>query len=171
MVLCHVYEKYFKTVQVLIRKNSGTYEDAQEIFQEAMIRIYRKTFDPDFYLTCAFSTYLYSVARFLWLKELAKKSKRRLIVDEKVKYDIMDTDNLSESEQKCVRAYFKLFNNLSNECKRILHLHFNKVPIAEITTMLKHSSHHQTMDKKYRCKKRLIKSVSNHPMIKLFLYG
>ena len=170
LVLCYVYENYFKIVRVLITKNNGSYEDAQDIFQEALVRIYKKSLNPEFELTCAFSTFLYSVARYLWLKELERR-RRMLIPEGDVKFDVMDTDNLSEGEMKCIKAYAMLFNRLSEECKRILHLHFNKIPINEITTILNLSSAQQTMDKKYRCKKRLINAVTNHPALKLFLYG
>ena len=57
-------------VQTFILNNSGTSDDAKDIFQEAMIVLYEKVRSGSFELNCQIKTYVYSVCRRLWLKRL-----------------------------------------------------------------------------------------------------
>ena len=62
-----IYKDNFKMVQSLIINNNGTYDDARDIFQEAMITLYDKAKSDSFVLTSQIKTYIYSVCRRLWL--------------------------------------------------------------------------------------------------------
>ena len=57
-------------VQAFILNNNGTYDDARDIFQEAMITLYEKAKSESFVLTSQIKTYIYSVCKRLWLKRL-----------------------------------------------------------------------------------------------------
>ncbi|HET6996503.1 MAG TPA: sigma factor, partial [Chitinophagaceae bacterium] len=57
----------------IVVSNGGNAQDAEDIFQEALIIVCRKVKDPGFQLTAQLSTYLYSVSRFLWKDELRKR--------------------------------------------------------------------------------------------------
>ena len=74
-VLDYVYQNYFEQIKNFINKNSGSDEDAQDIYQDAVLVIYQKIKKDNLTLTCSFNTYLYSVCRLLWLKQLEKRKK------------------------------------------------------------------------------------------------
>ena len=57
-------------VQNFIINNNGSYDDARDIFQEAMIALYEKAKSDSFVLTSKISTYVYSICRRLWFKRL-----------------------------------------------------------------------------------------------------
>ncbi len=59
-VLYFVYNKFFKDIKYYITRNTGDEEDARDIFQEALIVIYRQIKEQSLALTCTFKTYLYS---------------------------------------------------------------------------------------------------------------
>jgi DNA-directed RNA polymerase specialized sigma24 family protein len=63
---------FFPAARKMILRNGGTGQDAEDIFQEALIVFCRRIEDPDFQLTSKPSTYLFSVCRFLWKDELKK---------------------------------------------------------------------------------------------------
>jgi DNA-directed RNA polymerase specialized sigma24 family protein len=68
-----VYKENYALIQYFVINNNGTEDDARDIFQEAMMVFYEKAKSPDFELTCQIKTYLYSVARRLWLKKLKRR--------------------------------------------------------------------------------------------------
>src|SRR3978361_2309087 len=53
-----------------ILNNNGSYDEAKDIFQEAMIILYQKAKSDSFVLTSQIKTYVYSICRRLWLKRL-----------------------------------------------------------------------------------------------------
>ncbi|MFY7965429.1 MAG: RNA polymerase sigma factor [Chitinophagaceae bacterium] len=70
-----IYKQNYNMVQSFILNNNGTYDEARDIFQEAMIALYEKTKSESFVLTCKINTYVYSVCRRLWLKRLQQLGK------------------------------------------------------------------------------------------------
>ena len=73
IVLQYIYKNFYSKINFFIKKNSGDDDDANDIFQEAIIIIFRKLKANELVLDCTFETYLYSVCRFLWLKQLEKR--------------------------------------------------------------------------------------------------
>ena len=65
----------------MVLKNNGTEEEAQDIYQDALIVFWEKVVKDELTLTAKISTYLYSICYNLWLKELDRK--RRLSHEEK----------------------------------------------------------------------------------------
>ena len=70
-----IYKNNFKMVQAFILNNNGTYDDAKDVFQEAIITLYEKAKSESFVLTSQIKTYVYSVCRRLWLKRLQQMGK------------------------------------------------------------------------------------------------
>ncbi|MGG2339458.1 RNA polymerase sigma factor, partial [Salmonella enterica] len=65
-----IYKDNFNMVQAYVLNNNGSYDEARDIFQEAMIALYEKAQNESFVLTCQIKTYIYSICRRLWLKRL-----------------------------------------------------------------------------------------------------
>ena len=58
-VLQYIYKNSFNPIKQLILSNAGAENDAEDIFQEALIIIFRKLKEEqDFQLTAAFNTYI-----------------------------------------------------------------------------------------------------------------
>ncbi len=68
-----VLYKHFPMMRNLVTSRGGTAQDAEDVFQEALIILCRKAAQPGFTLTAQLSTYLFSVCRFLWNDELKKR--------------------------------------------------------------------------------------------------
>jgi RNA polymerase sigma factor (sigma-70 family) len=70
-----LYRQHYPMVAQLVRTNSGSDDEAKDIYQEAVIVFYEKAKQPSFVLTCQVKTYLYAVSRRLWLKRLAERNR------------------------------------------------------------------------------------------------
>jgi RNA polymerase sigma factor (sigma-70 family) len=167
-VLEYVYKKYFPIVRFFVIKNSGTDDDAKDVFQEAIILIYKKLIDGSLDLTCTFKTYLYSVGRLLWLRQLEKKKVRKEVVTDNqvfIRVDDNDFEGLV-TEQEQYRIYQKHFQLLHKDCQEILRLFLQKVPLKEIAQMMSIKSDKYLKKRKYACKEALIKRIQNDPEYK-----
>ena len=56
-----IYKENFNMVQSFILNNNGSYDEARDVFQEAMIALYEKAQTESFVLTCQIKTYIYSI--------------------------------------------------------------------------------------------------------------
>jgi RNA polymerase sigma factor (sigma-70 family) len=163
-VLEYVYKKYFPVVRFFVIKNSGTDEDAKDVFQEAVIILYKKLKDGSLDLTCAFKTYLYSVCRILWLRQLEKKKVRNEVVSDNQVFIQLDEDVEGlAAEQEQFRIYQKHFKLLHKDCQDILQLFLKKVSLKEIAQKMNIKSDKYLKKRKYDCKEALIKRIQNDP--------
>jgi RNA polymerase sigma factor (sigma-70 family) len=166
-VLNFIYRKYFPEIRFFVIKNSGSDEDAQDVFQEAIIIIYKKLRDGVLDLTCSFKTYLYSVCRIVWLKQLEKrKIKKDGFSDNQVFVDLQEGVDEMAEEQERYKLYQKHFQTLHVDCQTILKLFLEKVPLKEIANRMNINSEKYLKKRKFQCKEILVKRIQNDPNFK-----
>jgi RNA polymerase sigma factor (sigma-70 family) len=166
-VLLELYTSYFPQVRHYIMSNSGNIFDAEDIFQDALVLIYIKIRKNTLFLSSTFGTYLNGIVHFLWLKELERK--RRYFGT-----SLNTAENLAGDED-FLQDYIKMekrkliidhFNELNEECKKILDLYIKETPIDCITALMGYRSDQYTRNRRTSCKERLIKSIWNNPRFK-----
>jgi DNA-directed RNA polymerase specialized sigma24 family protein len=72
--LKELYQNHYTMIVKLILSNSGTEQEAKDVYQDGVIAFYEKLQQKNFSLTCQIKTYLYAVCRRLWLKGLPKRN-------------------------------------------------------------------------------------------------
>jgi RNA polymerase sigma factor (sigma-70 family) len=173
-VLLHIYKTYYNRISSLIIRNSGNEDDANDVFQEAIIVIFRKLKEDNLTLIdCAFETYLYSVCRLLWLKQLEKKRKNIVQLEDVMQYSesIYDSDmfELIKKNER-YRLYQGHFEELGQECQKILRLFFDKVPLKKIAEIMGLSSEGYAKKRKHQCKEILVKKIKQDEEFKNYFY-
>lgn len=161
-VLKEYYVLYFQNVRRYVLSNSGSEEDARDLFQDVLMVLFQKTRNKSFALSCSMGTFVYSVSRRLWLKEL---SRRRKISHESLDHeDYIDLDSdiemISDKNERMV-FYKVCFEQLSEACRKVLALSAEGCSIAEITVLMGYTSEQYTRNRRYRCKQYLIDQVKH----------
>lgn len=163
IVLKHIYKSYYHKINAFVCNNNGDNNDANDVFQEAIIIIYRKLKEQNLTLeSCAFETYLYSVCRLLWLKQLEKKKNSIVNVYDIHEYsDVIHDDGINEIAQK--NEKYKLFQDhfkkLGKDCQKILQLFFDKVPLKQVAEIMGLTSENYAKKRKHQCKEYLVRSI------------
>ena len=174
VVLQYIYKNFYSKINFFIKKNSGDDDDANDIFQEAIIIMYRKLKANELVLDCTFETYLYSVSRFLWLKQLEKRKLEKEKIKDNHEYndDIYD-DGLEKvvDLNERYRLFQNHFANLGKDCQKILQLYFDKVPLKNIAQIMGFKSEKYAKKRKFKCKEYLIKSIKQDLEYKKILSG
>lgn len=173
LILQYIYKQYYYKVNYFIKKNSGSEDDANDVFQEAIIVIYRKIKENDLvFEASSFQGYLFSVCRFLWLKQLEKQRIEKEKINDTMPYqeDIYD-DNLVELVDKNEKygLYQKHFKTLSTDCQKLLQLFFEKVPLKEIARIMGYKNEKYAKKRKYKCKEILISRIKQDTEFKKIL--
>lgn len=166
-ILEHVYKTYFPMIEGHVIHNQGNQEQAKDVFQEAMIVLYNRIKSGDLELTCKFGTYLYAICKNIWMQE----RKKYLLHAEKLRQHPMEVHDPGPSEdpllqQHLTRIFNVHFDTLSQDCQKILTMFFNDRSVEEIRSAMKYKDLHHAADRKYRCKKSLIKRIVNDPLFK-----
>ena len=147
--LDYLYKKYYRMMTKLVITNSGTEDEAKDIYQDALIVFWQKVMSGKLVLTSKISTYLYSICLNLWRKELDRKS--RLSNEEKD--GVVEEDMHREEKAKIIRD---CISELGETCKRILtYFYFDGMSMNNIALNLGFANTDTAKTKKYKCKKRL----------------
>jgi len=167
LVLQFIYKEYFFAVTSFVKKNQGNDHDANDIFQEAIIVIYRKLKHGRLDLQgLKFSAYLFSICRLLWLKALEQKKEEREVIQDTLPYasEVYD-ETLFEIVEKNARMglFQKHFKELAPDCQKILQLFFEKVSLKLIAQVMGFKNEVYAKKRKYKCKELLIERIKLDP--------
>ena len=154
-----IYRDNYNMVQSLVLKNSGSIDDAKDIFQEAMIVLYERVQSEAFALNCQIKTYIYSVSRRLWLKRLVHQN-RFLIADE-AQHEVVNVDMEVEEYEKQNREFLmmeKAMGSIGEPCKSLLEaFYMQKRSMQEIASNFGYTNAENAKNQKYKCLMRLKK--------------
>ncbi len=154
-----VYQENFGLIQNFILRNNGSYDDARDIFQEAMLVLYEKSRQTNFSLTCQLRTYLYSISRRLWLKRL-QQNNRYGALGENLEDVVPVEEEIEEKER--LDADFGMMDgamkSLGEPCKSLLEAYyFDKKNMVEIAELFGYTNADNAKNQKYKCLMRLKK--------------
>lgn len=144
-----LYKKYYRMMTKLVITNSGTEDEARDIYQEALIVFWQKATSGNLVLTSKISTYIYSICQNLWRKELDRK--KRLSNEEKDAWVLLDTE--TEEREKIIAH---CISQLGETCKKVLmYYYFDEMSMQDIADKLGFANTDTAKTKKYKCKKKL----------------
>ena len=146
-------------IQAFILNNNGSYDDARDIFQEAMITLYEKAKTESFVLTCQIKTYVYSICRRLWLKRLQQLGRyvaQSDLIEETV--PVEEDLEIHEKRNADFAIMDRALNSLGEPCKSLLESYYlGKKGMNEIAAEFGYNNADNAKNQKYKCLMRLKK--------------
>ena len=144
-----LYKQHYRMMTRMILSNSGTEDEAKDVYQDALIVFWQKARSGKLVLTSKMSTYIYSICKNLWRKELDRK--KRLAHEQKDSPVFMD----DESEERA-KIIHQCINQLGDTCKKVLmYYYFDRMSMQEIADQLGFANTNTAKTKKYKCKQKL----------------
>ena len=151
----YLYKKYYRMMTKMVISNSGTEQEAKDIYQDALVVFWQKAVSGKLVLTSKISTYIYSICQNLWRKELDRK--RRLSHEEKDSIEYTEHD-----KQERAKIINQCINHLGETCRRILmYYYFDGLSMQDIADQLGFANTNTAKTKKYKCKKKLDELVKS----------
>lgn len=158
-----IYTLALPSVVRWVRENNGSEADARDIFQEALIALFRKVEQGEFNLTCTLKSFIRIMCRNLWLSRLRNKQNQASPLED-IEPAVLDADlekKLERSERE--QLFFKHFDGLGEQCRKIMQWFFDKVSLREIAERLD-TSENYIKKRKFNCKEKLIKTIQADPL-------
>jgi RNA polymerase sigma factor (sigma-70 family) len=153
----HLYASYFGMVKYFVTHNSGTADEANDIFQEVVIVLFEKLLDPAFSIQHKVKTYLYSVSRNLWLKKL-RDSKPTATIDDYENFIELEEEEDKHLTERQFNIMEKCMELLGDPCKELLtQYYYLKKNMTEIAQNMGYTNADNAKSQKYKCLKRLRK--------------
>ncbi len=154
-----IYKDNFNMVQAFVLNNNGSYDDARDIFQEAMIALYEKAQSESFVLTCQIKTYVYSICRRLWLKKLQQMGRFSNQIDNLDETVPVEEDlEIHEKRNAEFAIMDRAMKSLGEPCKSLLEGYYvKKMGMQELAEEFGYTNADNAKNQKYKCLMRLKK--------------
>jgi len=119
-----IYKKCAGRVKSFVTFNNGTADDAEDIFQEALVDIYNQAKYKDLQLSCPLEPFLLLICKRKWLNMLKKKSLLPVTNSEDdvllVGEDTFEQAERLEEETDKAGRFALAFEKLGERCKEII---------------------------------------------------
>jgi len=152
-----IYKHHYAKTESMVLSNSGTKEDAKDLFQDVVIAFYNKTKNPQFTLTCKFSTFIFAMARNQWLKVLRSRKVPILEIENTFKQiPSMENIQLNLEYSENQKMLASLLKESGEKCMDLLKLfYYEKFSMKKIALLRGYSSEQIVRTQKLRCIKKL----------------
>ena len=117
-----LYKKYYNLVLKYVVNNSGSSEAAADIYQETIIVLYENVQKPGFELNCQLQTFIFSIAKRLWLKQLRNNGHTLRFKDDEEE-DVVDvSEEMTEhlKKESDIEKMNACMEDLGEPCKTCL---------------------------------------------------
>lgn len=161
-VLQQIYQESLPEVIKYIKRNSGTIDDAKDVFQEGILVIFKKVQQEKLVLTTSFHVYLFNVCKRIWLKKLSSKKNKFVSLDaeKEIPFEEDFEENFLRTQKWTL--FNQKFQLLTEECRKVLQMLFNGRTGKEIAATMGYTEEYAKR-KKYKCKVGLMEAIKRDP--------
>ena len=156
--LTQLYRQAFPAVRRLVQRQGGSAQDAQDVFQDALVVFYEQAVSNALVLTAAPGTYLVSIARHRWQHELRRRSRlpHATLPDDA---ELLGAEESTDSPETNF-AVLDYVERLGAKCKNLLlSFYYFQQPLAQIAEANGYRSVRSATVQKFKCLERLRASV------------
>jgi RNA polymerase sigma factor (sigma-70 family) len=161
--LKQMYNHLLPKIRKYILNNSGTRDEANDIFQDAIIVFFYQVRDGKYDDRRNVEAYVFTVAKNLWIDKT--RTKKRVVnyshVGELEHIATEPNNQLHDMiDREKSSALKRVFEKLDPKCQKILHYYnYEKKSMKEIAVLMGYSSEDVAKTNHYRCKQYLAKLV------------
>lgn len=166
-----LYDKSFAKIKNHVKNNSGNVQDAEDLFQDAVVILYKYIKTNKFDYSNDIDAFLFTICKNLWINTVKKRQKLNYSDDT----NMLDSFNTLPYEQTLIDNERELliqnsFEKLGGRCKEVLnHVIYFDVTMKELAEKMNFSSEDSAKTQHYKCKQKLIALLENNTVFKSML--
>jgi RNA polymerase sigma factor (sigma-70 family) len=166
LVLDYLYKNVLPKIRNYITMNNGNKAEADDIFQDAVIIMYKKIKTGEALEVQNIDGLMFYICKNLWINRVSKLNKTiKLEHSEPIEdYTENALDNLLSTEKS--NAFLQIFELLEDRCKQLLRLSiYHQQSMEEIAVKMQFTSTNAAKTHHYRCKQRLAELVAQDDIL------
>lgn len=157
--ISEIYKTLFPKIRSYILKRDGNEEDAKDIMQKALIQLSARAQDSEFVISSSFDGYFMTICKNLWIREVKKRKTR--VTNDNVVHLISEDTEIAHSayEQEKWEVFQEKLNLISENCRELLKLFFNKISYKEIALLKGYATENTVKQRMFKCKTKLKEAI------------
>jgi len=162
-IIGNIYTTYYPMVRKFVLTHNGKEKDIEDLLSDSLTAfLIHIDKHADFSLICSFRTYLFTICRNQWYHKL-----RDMKNYQEISYDNEENcleiegeidDIVSDIEIQKQLLYYKHFAGITEACRKILGMFFDKISLKEIAQQMNVSEGY-IKKRNFECKKSLVDKI------------
>ena len=165
MILNWLYDNYFSAVKNHVVKNNGSTEDVSDVFQDAIIVLYKQITEENLNLTTDLKGYFFGIVRNVWSALLRKKKRNTGLEDDIAEED--EPDDIGDPVLE--RIVSRAFQKLKPDQQQVLRMFADGHSYEEIASEMNFKNEVYARRKKYLCKEAILDLMKEDPEYQEYL--
>lgn len=151
-----LYETAFPSVARFVSKMRGSFQEAKDVFHDALVIFHEKYQDPDFSVTVSPEAYILGIAKHLWLRKFA--GDHRTVSLDTVESVITIPSDYYPSPNSAKLLH--LLEQTGRKCMDLLRaFYYRKDPVRQIAAALGYRNEHSATVQKYKCLEKVRNTI------------
>ncbi|NNL91553.1 MAG: sigma-70 family RNA polymerase sigma factor [Saprospiraceae bacterium] len=155
-VIKAIYSNENLTVAIssYVLKHGGVVEEANDLFTFAIMTFIKQCYRPEFILSKSLESYIFSVAKYEWMRLRKVKNRVKLEEDIEIEEQEPSIEHLMiDRERK--KELKRAMSHLDEKCIQILTMWSSSIKMREIAYQMLYKSEGMARKKKHECLKKL----------------
>ncbi|SEP42735.1 RNA polymerase sigma factor [Mucilaginibacter sp. OK283] len=150
-----LYKKVFPAVAKYVARCGGSFDEAKDVFQDALLNYYEKTGQTGLSVNNSDGAYIYGTARYLWIKRYKEGGKTSPLNEAIIVNTAEEPTGLPDNN--------KLLHFLESTGKRCMELlrsfYYDKLPMTQIAETFGFAGVRSATVQKYKCIEKVRETV------------
>jgi DNA-directed RNA polymerase specialized sigma24 family protein len=154
-----LYKKAFPVVAKHISRMGGSFDEAKDIFQDALVIYYEKSIAAKLSLNTSDTAYLVGIAKHLWVKRYRENNTNIPLDDIDIAID--------EDEQALSgRRLMHFLETAGKKCMELLRgFYYDQLPLTDIAMLFGYSGVRSASAQKYKCLEKVRETIKEKALI------
>lgn len=140
-----LYKQVFPSVARYVARRDGSFEEARDVFQDALVIYYEKLVGELLPAQHLEKAYIVGIARHLWLKRYREKSNY-------VGFDLLSETPEEEVSVPSAEILMRYLESSGKRCMELLKaFYYDKLPFKQLGRLFGYASIHSATVQKYKC--------------------
>jgi RNA polymerase sigma factor (sigma-70 family) len=165
-VLSFLYKESLPTIRKYILNNQGSVDEANDVFQDAVIRFYNSVKQGRFKGNCSVKTFLFGISKNLWINCQRKRGKMISDIELVNLEDEIDIEEKLITSEK-IKAVTTLLGSIGERCEKLLKYSiYDNLSMKEIAQKMGYPNEDVVKSTNYRCKQKLLQLINENNHLK-----
>jgi DNA-directed RNA polymerase specialized sigma24 family protein len=151
-----LYEEIFPAVAKFVSSRKGSFEDAKDIFHDALIIYQENVVDNKLVIQISAKAYVVGIAKHLWIRKVTSDRQRVFFDDYEKQLEVGDDFVTNVDSVKLVEA-LKL---TGHRCLELLRsFYYEKISAGKIAQLFGYRTVHSATVQKYKCLEKIREEI------------
>ena len=148
-----LYKKAFPVVARYVSKMGGSFDEAKDVFQDALVVFYEKSVDGSIAVQTSEQAYLVGISKHLWAKKFRENNQ---LTSLDAQWDVIDNEEMLLSENKLMHY----LETAGQKCMELLKaFYYDNLSVKSIAGLFGYSGERSATVQKYKCMEKVRETI------------